>query len=368
MAAARSRQLILALVYAALFLLLLWVKNHPPQFLVLLADGNLIENDEALFYFLAGLTFLFRFIQARGEQSLAFPYLLWGLLALFLGMEEIDWGQKILGLHPGILMLHGKATQLQTFTLTAFLPIKDIKPLMHGVFFVWGVVFPLLFLAFPKLREKLFGWGLIFPSLSGTFGLVLGLVLRILVHRYYLHYADYVFLEWEICDFFTALVLWVTALESSEFLRRGNPPRKKSRFSPLWLVWGLLAVYCGFLLWAFYFRILGRWPVPAYEGYDVTAKMYLTIAGNYYMSFDDYRRGLPLLEKAQSEDWSDPKMHLGLLKGYLLKGDQNKALKQVEWFEKSSERGEPAFPVIGEAVAANQLERALKLYRFYLEH
>lgn len=368
MRAVKSReQIFLFLLYPALFLLLLWVTNAPPRFLVLLADGNLIENDESLFYLLGSLTFLAWFIQARIYRTKAFPYLLWGLFALLLGMEEIDWGQKVLGLHPGSLMLKGKLTQLQTVTLTAFIPIKDIKPLMHGVFFIWGVLFPLLFLILPRLRARLFNRGLIFPSLSGAFGLCLGQLLRIIVHRYFLQYADYVFLEWEICDFFNSLVLWITALESREFLKIPEKPaqKRKSEGGALWSAWGLLAVYCAFLLWAFYFKIPGRWPIPAYEGCDVTAKMYLTIAGNYYLERDDWQTGLPYLEKAQSEDWNDPKMHLGLLKGYLLKKDQAGSLKQIEWFARTEERGRPQLPMIEEAVKQNRLNEALQFYRFY---
>jgi len=58
-------------------------------------------------------------------------------------------------------------------------------------------------------------------------------------------------------------------------------------------------------------------------------------------------------------------MHLGLLKGYLLKKDQAGSLKQIEWFARTEERGRPQLPMIEEAVKQNRLNEALQFYRFY---
>jgi hypothetical protein len=72
---------------------------HPERFAAICNEDGLVENLQFLFFFatgVLGLLLMVRFWRAADKLN-ALAYGLFGLLCVFIAMEEISWGQRIFG-------------------------------------------------------------------------------------------------------------------------------------------------------------------------------------------------------------------------------------------------------------------------------
>ncbi|MBX6323021.1 MAG: hypothetical protein IRY94_14425 [Rhodospirillaceae bacterium] len=120
---------------------------------LLLREDGLIETSEALYLLVAAAFALAgaRRLRARAEPTLAVIYALAGLWLLFIGMEEISWGQRMFGVTPPEFFEENNAQ--------AEITVHNLGPvqvLLDYAYFALGGAGALAWTVVPALERRLF--------------------------------------------------------------------------------------------------------------------------------------------------------------------------------------------------------------------
>jgi len=119
-----------------LFLIFLSIKvTSPDTYILIIQEDSVIESAQALFYFLASIFSLLisiRFLKNR----LALHGILYSILTvglLFICLEEISWGQRIIGIeNPDYFSEHNVQNEISIHNL------DTVQPLLHKIYILTG--------------------------------------------------------------------------------------------------------------------------------------------------------------------------------------------------------------------------------------
>lgn len=154
---------------------LLYVSGHDAWASWLLAEDGPFESLGAVCCLLAGLTFLYAYFGRPQANNFGFFstrrnlfYLLASGLLLLMFLEEISWGQRLLGLRtPDWLAKHNRVDELNLHNLTLFQPDRSVNYLQVGWLAVtlgYLGLFPLLVTFIAPLRSVVRQLALPVPS------------------------------------------------------------------------------------------------------------------------------------------------------------------------------------------------------------
>lgn len=119
-----------------LFLVFLGMKvASPEKYILLVQEDSVIENAQALCYFLSSLIAILVSIRFL-KNKLALHSVLYGILAvglLFVSLDEISWGQRIFNTpNPDYFAQHNVQNEI------SFHNLDTVQPLLHKIYILIG--------------------------------------------------------------------------------------------------------------------------------------------------------------------------------------------------------------------------------------
>ena len=140
----------------------LWVgtrflqRSRPVEYTYLVLEDGWVEYGSFAAWTLATTLFIWAFVHSRSIRR--WVYVLLALCACFMAMEEISWGQRVLGWQGPDLLTEGNL-QAETNLHNLVTVTKIYRPLAAVI--VWWCVLPwLLTRLFPRLRELCELWAI----------------------------------------------------------------------------------------------------------------------------------------------------------------------------------------------------------------
>ncbi len=138
----------------------------PVQYVSLVTEGALGETATAVFLILAAVLIGRQTVRIRREEgSWIMPGLFAGAM-LVVGMEEISWGARWLGIElPAVQRLNRQGE----INLHNLLPIQGLQlvlgPLIAGIY---GIVLPIAYRRMDSIRKRVDRWHLLVPPLAAV--------------------------------------------------------------------------------------------------------------------------------------------------------------------------------------------------------
>ena len=129
----------------------------------LTTEDDLFETFTAVFYAVASLLCLVGFATARGRVASVGRYATLGWAALFFlfAMEEVSWGQRILGLEtPGFLVTHNLQEEINLHNFAS----HDVNRLFYASVFLVGMALPFLAMLKGRVGSLIGRWGVPLPQ------------------------------------------------------------------------------------------------------------------------------------------------------------------------------------------------------------
>ena len=162
--AANRWSYLLANVLVLAVLAYAWVLEvHWPDFYYMsIQEDEYIEWASFWAFLLAAVAAV---VASRNQVAVRFPWFLYGLalFCFFVAMEEISWGQRVLGYRPPVYFLEHNFQQEFNFHNVIATDIRKLA--LSGTIFGYGVLLPLLAVVAP-LRRLLERIGIVVPPLG----------------------------------------------------------------------------------------------------------------------------------------------------------------------------------------------------------
>ena len=162
-----ARRTLIALVTQFLLILapLVLYFYYPVMYVRLISEDNIGESATFLALITASVLFAILFVTSRKKKGGVW-HLLLAAGTFFIAMEEISWGQRLLGFHtPDFLQTINFQGEFTVHNISAVAPTSLTYRLLGGVFAVYGLVFPLLVAVSQRIRRVVEYVGLPLPPL-----------------------------------------------------------------------------------------------------------------------------------------------------------------------------------------------------------